>query len=396
MSKLADETSAQPVGRSPAHLPRLTFLDALRGIAALSVALAHRAEGAFAGFAHVDQKFFRFGQFGVVVFFLCSGFIIPASLERYDSLKRFWIGRFFRLFPLYWVVLAAAFALAVVGAYRLDAGFDDAPGWPALLNATMVQALLGVPLVLGLSWTLGFELGFYALMSVLFALGLHRRSAALAVVAAALACCLGVLNSGSVVGALVLLAVLGSVAGAAAWRAGRPGRRVWLGLLLGVAVAALVGNRYGEAWLNVSFLAVMFAGTVLYRHFRGTASTAAAVSVYAGAGTAITATVYAQAAHRSWAITFGVAFAVFGLCYLLRARRFPRPLVLLGAVSYSLYLVHPLVYSLVPRLPAAPWWGLCLAVTAAVLLSAVTYRWVELPMIAVGHRVAGRRQHESR
>ncbi len=55
----------------------------------------------------------------MVVFFLCSGFIIPVSLERQGSLRRFWIRRLLRRYPLYWlsVVLCMLCALAGVGPF---------------------------------------------------------------------------------------------------------------------------------------------------------------------------------------------------------------------------------------------------------------------------------------
>ena len=49
-------------------------------------------------------------------------------------------------------------------------------------NATMAQHLLGQPLILGQSWTLGYELVFYGLVSVLFVAGLHRRSVLMSLV----------------------------------------------------------------------------------------------------------------------------------------------------------------------------------------------------------------------
>jgi hypothetical protein len=71
---------------------RLEFLDALRGIAALAVALQHGAEILWPAYLRWSIEVFRPGEYGVFVFFICSGFIIPASLEKYGSVARFWIG----------------------------------------------------------------------------------------------------------------------------------------------------------------------------------------------------------------------------------------------------------------------------------------------------------------
>ena len=42
------------------------------------------------------------------VFFLVSGYIIPASLERKGSVRGFWVSRAFRLYPLYIVGIAVS------------------------------------------------------------------------------------------------------------------------------------------------------------------------------------------------------------------------------------------------------------------------------------------------
>lgn len=89
---------------------RYNFLDDLRGIAALAVFMQHLLGHIY----HTIQEFHPlyksvyfllaetvdWGRFGVVLFFLVSGFIIPSSLNK-SSILTFIIGRFFRLYPAY-------------------------------------------------------------------------------------------------------------------------------------------------------------------------------------------------------------------------------------------------------------------------------------------------------
>ncbi len=145
---------------------RLRFLDGLRGVAALAVVVEHGLEVSLPGFTDWAARWFSLGQAGVCLFLLISGFIIPVSLERGGSNARFWWRRLWRLFPLYWLSLGlAALCCVRVGEPRT---------W--LVNLTMLQEFLGHPHVLGVYWTLTLELLLYLACSVLFSLGLLRRT----------------------------------------------------------------------------------------------------------------------------------------------------------------------------------------------------------------------------
>src|SRR5205823_9972367 len=87
---------------------RLQFVDAMRGVAAMAVLVQHVGERVWSGADRFTVQVFSAGRFGVFLFFLCSGFIIPAAIERHGTVRDFWRGRFFRLMPLYWASLAAA------------------------------------------------------------------------------------------------------------------------------------------------------------------------------------------------------------------------------------------------------------------------------------------------
>jgi hypothetical protein len=154
--------------------PRLEFLDAVRGIAAFTVAVQHSLDFNYPSYVRWSHEVFRPGEWGVVLFFISSGFIVPVSLERYNSVGRFWIGRFFRLYPLYWAVSAAALILFAFNRYAL--GGDYTLHWvrATAANLTMAQEFIGQPHVLGQAWTLSYELVFYGVVSVLFLLGLHK------------------------------------------------------------------------------------------------------------------------------------------------------------------------------------------------------------------------------
>jgi peptidoglycan/LPS O-acetylase OafA/YrhL len=344
------------------HTGRLDFLDGLRGVAVALVLAQHVGERAFPAVAAFTHDGVQLGQLGVMVFFLCSGFIIPASLERGRAddgrrrrLAAFWRGRFFRLFPLYWVSLAAALWLMFGGGYAPPAAMG-AGDW--VLNVSMLQMLAGSPNALVAYWTLAFELVFYAGLSALFLLGWHRRSVALSLAASA--------------------------------------------ICLVVAIGAALLD--GAAPTGVFCVATMMAGTVFHRWHSGDVplrSLLACVLGTAIAGPAVLASALLTTPQPPEAPQFSAmltawlgAYAVFALGILLRRRRVPAWLLWLGTVSYSVYLMQGVVLIAVapladPVLSAVVW------VVATLALSGATYRLVEQPSIRLSRQL-GRRAATSR
>src|SRR4051812_25820092 len=92
---------------------KIAGLDHLRALAISLVFLFHYR--LFAHPAWVDD-WCTFGWTGVDLFFVLSGYLISSqifrSIEKGSfSLQEFFIKRFFRILPAYWVVLALYFAL---------------------------------------------------------------------------------------------------------------------------------------------------------------------------------------------------------------------------------------------------------------------------------------------
>src|SRR4051794_27010696 len=71
--------------------PRMAWLDALRGFAALVVVYFHIKGYTLDRPARVFDGWLDLGRYGVQLFFLLSGYVIMMSLERYGSLRRFWV-----------------------------------------------------------------------------------------------------------------------------------------------------------------------------------------------------------------------------------------------------------------------------------------------------------------
>lgn len=143
-------------------MERFRELDVLRGIAALSVVLFH-----YTGHAAKlgDFPFFSAGKYGVSLFFCVSGFVIFWTLERSKSLADFAFSRFTRLYPTYWTAILLWWLVTVVIFHEKF--------WPLAyyVNLTMLQSFVGIPDLSEPFWTLGIELAFYFWMAVLFRAG---------------------------------------------------------------------------------------------------------------------------------------------------------------------------------------------------------------------------------
>ena len=99
-----------------------------------------------------------------------------------------------------------------------------------------------------------------------------------------------------------------------------------------------------------------------------------------------------------WATSVLLAGATFGAGFAVRHWRVPRWCAWLGMISYSVYLLHPLVFNAYRSIPVLhrtrtmPGQVLyfCGLVALIIALSALTYYLIEKPMQRLGHRVAAR------
>jgi peptidoglycan/LPS O-acetylase OafA/YrhL len=148
----------------------------MRGISALSVLVVHIYLMALhGGFfppvpAWVAAALSTFGN-GVALFFIISGFVIPASLFRHGNVTRFMIDRVLRIMPVFLAIHFLVFALGPLIGYKWLEGIGAAEYWKLFLtNMTFTALPLGLPLAQQNSWTLTYEWGFYLLVSLMWAL----------------------------------------------------------------------------------------------------------------------------------------------------------------------------------------------------------------------------------
>lgn len=378
----------------------------LRGWAALVVAVHH------ASYVYVPelQRFlagwFDLGRYGVLVFFLVSGYIVPASLERRGSVRAFWIGRFFRIYPMLAVACLLAVLPFLLGVRGLRAGLEQySPVTAVLAHATMMPDLLAVPNAINVLWTLSYEMAFYLLVVAVFVTGASRRSAQVAIGLVVLALVAGgllpaaVLSRSMGVGTVACMCAVALAVAVVAATSDHLHWRVAGGVLGGLLAGVLVMvNSRIEAWEGLVVLAVMFTGTAVHHAehrliARRTAVLAIGVVL---AGAVVTGAWNLRAGPQAWhtqLVWSGavlMAAATFAVAWALRRHRFPRWATGLGTVSFSLYLLHPLLLMASDQFlgpvghpnPAA----LGVFMVTLLAVSWASQRWIEAPSQRLGRR----------
>ncbi len=147
-------------------------LDGLRAIAVTAVMAQHW------GWSGVNFFTINIGGYGVGLFFVLSGFLITRILldigtqtrdEKTYALKNFYARRALRIFPLYYTTLAICAACGVKG-------FREYAGWHALYLTNFVAFRENFDLAYSIHfWTLAVEEQFYLLWPALVMI-LSRRA----------------------------------------------------------------------------------------------------------------------------------------------------------------------------------------------------------------------------
>jgi peptidoglycan/LPS O-acetylase OafA/YrhL len=120
------------------------LLDILRFLSAVAVLFHH-------------TFIFHYGKLGVYLFFIISGFVIYFSLGK--GLKEYALGRFIRLYPLFWVSCTLTYLVTLF--YGNNLPIEKYAVSMLMFNDGKIAQLVD-----GSYWTLTFELLFYAYVGI--------------------------------------------------------------------------------------------------------------------------------------------------------------------------------------------------------------------------------------
>ena len=347
-------------------MSKLLYVQLLRGLAALSIAVLHAQHDAAILAARLGQDFAPLTALpwaaGVDAFFVISGFImVHASRSLFGmpgAQPLFLSRRVARIVPLYWAVTTLYLATALAASGLVNSAVLEP--WPILASYLFIPFERPdgtVQPLYSLGWTLNYEMFFY----VLFALTLawpSRRA---------------VVRLMALMGGLVLVGRLAALPQPFGFWTHPIILEFVFGLALGLLSAE--GIRLGgavRAGLALAGLAILFLNP-LPPEVLGDFGRTLAWGIPAALLVAAAALTGDRSEASPRLLRFGAA---------------------LGDASYALYLLHPFVVRAATIAVAAtglgatigPWGFVALVLVAATAVSLAVYRWFERPMTDLARR----------
>lgn len=361
------------------HPRKYDFIDCLRGYAILGVVMVH-TQSLVAPASQALSDIASAGARGVQLFFIVSAMTLCLSMHaRYGEAKvtgwrPFMVRRFFRIAPMFYAAIVFYLLFRGLGPseYAPDGiQWFDIASVIAFLHGWLPTAITSV--VPG-SWSIAAEMMFYLSFPLLWRYGgRFKRALVLLVIA-------------------ILFATIA-----------RPLIRSFWGMLYPEEYRSLI-KIFSKLWFP-SQAFVFVTGYALYcliaekiNHESDDAKQRK-IGRYCTLGGATAFTIFALTSGDLVTYTLSLAFFVYGMTFYQPAWLVNRAMVFTGQVSFSVYLIHFAVIDLLQNIwPQAVSssadldYALGLAAVLAISLpaSALTYRFIELPGIALGRKVNGR------
>lgn len=341
---------------------RIPSLDYLRGYAAALIMVYHYMS--WSG----QENFFHFflgkiGFYGVEVFYILSGYTLAhvynsSNLRSPAALKRFYIKRFFRIFPLLWLVIILTIVLRAEGLPDIDV---------LIINITGLFSVYRIDEYIALgSWSIGNELFFYLIFPVL----MIAKKKSLVIVLSIL-----------IFGAFVFF------------------------LLPDMRPLTLTGFEW-KGYINpLNHLAFFYVGILL---FRAQIQWSKVLSLTMIAIVLLLLTFMPYTERNEVVFGFERLYYGLGMCSIVIALvsipRYTNEFLHrvsehLGKISYSVYLLHPLVWGglgfILNRVNFDGFTYLTsmriiISIVASLVMSSYVYKWLEVRFVSIGKTLVNR------
>lgn len=294
------------------HSNRFGTIDGLRGVAALAVVFFHLSGNLKLELSQLLPDFimvaFSYGYLGVPVFFVISGFVISLSIGATTITKQYFgtfvLRRSIRLDPTYWVSILLAITLLFIKAKFMGVDFNLPSFASVFSHMFYLQDILEVkPVISVIYWTLCLEVQLY--LFYIITLWLNQKATWLSFINTDIKHTILIV----LVGILSLLVDYNIIS------VSIPGLFIssWHYFLMGVLVSNVIRKSpYSTSILTLwLFIELFFQISIT-------------IKAYSIAGVVVTLLIYALWKQKKLNSVFTRKEFQF-----------------LGAISYTLYLVHP-------------------------------------------------------
>ena len=342
---------------------RLDNLDYLRGLSALSIMLYHYSTWSI-GQLSARSFLGRAGIYGVAIFYILSGLTLAYVYQGrlgpdLSTTVGFFKKRFFRIYPLLWLATIISIIISKKPIHLAD----------VLLNLSGLFGFVKWDTYFATgAWSIGNELVFYTLFPILIYIFSKKNIYA--------ALLLLLITAGHLFFAYQVIHPFEPLA--AQWREYANPLNQLLYFAGGLVLCLLFYDRKCSNLTAVLFTALGLGTFILLP------SLPQAADIVTGTNRLI------------------FTISCFALCLGFFKLRYAFPLVVhapltwLGRASYSVYLLHPIVYSVMKALvkiaanhhfTIAPGFLIAVSITVTLCLSYFTYKYFESYFIRLGHKV---------
>lgn len=356
---------------------QIWFIQALRGASALTVMISHLVfmfyTGGAAGFElllipkRIDcspviylatlmgKARFSLGNFGVVLFFLITGFVATIARKPIGGGYKYLIKRILRVYPLYIIGFSITFYLIRLYTSWRGIAFPYSMS-DYLVQASLLRDWFWKASIDGVSWTLEAQLKFYVLIAFLFRKLKYESIRSLSFVSIALT-----------IPCIVLPLMYNAI-----WQLWAP--------LLNISRAIV----FSAPWLII-----MLVGVCFYNYHKEKWSVKQLIVSLSLLMACFYAGIYFGTKNETWLIFFvspSAALLVFCIVFLFRkVIPYCRFFDFFGKISYPLYIIHGLNgYILMTFLDVKfslnPYISMGIAMTCTVLLAYILHILIEKPL----------------
>ena len=345
------------------HLLRIygdtDFITGLRAIAATMVVMIHT--GAFVDFGYLGQSITSAGKYGVDIFFVISGFTIAKTFQEAKDYRSYLTRRIMRIIPLYWLIVTIATILWMSGMFSWPYWMQELGSQPDLYNFAMHLSMISyldyrvANSLLGVEWSIPIEVFWYICLPPLIFFGKTIPRA---------------------IGMILLL--------------------LFLTALLAYISKELLGTSQPIKWSPIAYGHLFFVGVISYylrEKFKSIPCIRPVVWIFA-AVVLFALAIVVDFGGRSEVLAISTAILIV---YVTPTRAgwvtsplTARPMLFLGSISYSIYLIHILVLHILGDIDMLPALGLSRFLVVygiTIVLSAATYLLVEMPTNQAGRRM---------